>query len=337
MPVPTTTGGVSRRVLAKSRAVQRTTGWSFIVGGALTMIGVVALDRPLAYGLPSLIAGLIVGSVVLLRPPPPLDSRWNHVLLIAAYLVPTCAYAALLPNAAAATPGFIFSGAIIPFRLVDRRRIAAHLAAIAALLLLPIVAGLADDRTLFAVAVLLLGIASLASIVTVVLEAAEAQGRELELLVRRDPLTGVGNRRLLAERLDYELRRHRRSERPISLLAFDLNGFKEINDVQGHAAGDDLLVAVARALKAGVRAQDTVVRQGGDEFCILLPETQAVGALQIGTNLRAALAEVTAGAVPITTGMGVAEFPADGDHPDALLRVADERLRADKLPSDRLA
>ncbi len=316
--------------------MQRTTGLAFIIGGTIAMLGIVALDRPIAYGLPSLLAGVITGTTILVRPPTPITSRWNHLVIACTYLVPALSYYALLPNAAAATPGFVFSGAIIPFRLVDRRQMAFHLGAIAALLLTPIALGHADNRTFFAVCVLLLGIISLAAIVTVVLEAAEVQGAELEHLVRRDPLTGVGNRRLLSERMDYELRRHSRSKRPLSLLAFDLNGFKQINDVHGHSAGDDLLVAVADTLRRGVRAQDTVVRQGGDEFCILLPETTSSGAQQIGATLRTALATVTAGEQPVTTGMGVAEFPSDGDHPDALLRVADERLRADKVAGDRL-
>ncbi|MBJ7472033.1 MAG: GGDEF domain-containing protein [Solirubrobacteraceae bacterium] len=336
MPASSSTSGVSRRVLARSPAVQRTTGAAFIVGGAISMVGVAALDRPALYGVPCLIAGVVAGVLTLTRPPTPADGRWNHLLIAGAYLVPSLAYYALLPDAAAATPGFVFSGAIIPFRLVSRRLMAAHLAVISALLLLPVALGLADGRTLFAVCVLLVGITSLTAIVTVVLEAAEAQGNELEQLVRRDPLTGVGNRRLLAERLDYELRRHRRSEHRLTLLAFDLNGFKEINDHHGHAAGDELLVAVATTLRSGVRAQDTVVRQGGDEFCVLLPETTHAGALQIGATLREALAGITAGELPLTTGLGIAEFPTDGDEIDALLRVADERLRADKLHGDRL-
>ena len=336
MSAPSSTSGVSRQVLAQSRAVQRTTGAAFIVGGTLALIGVAALDRPLAYALPCLLAGVVVGLVILFMPPLPITSRWNHGLIACAYLVPTAAYYSLLPDAAAATPGFVFSGAVIPFRLVRRREIAIHLGVITGLLVIPLILGLGDAETVFAVSVLLVGICSLAAIVTVVLEAAEAQGAELEHLVRRDPLTGVGNRRLLTERLDYELRRHARNERPLSLLAFDLNGFKRINDVHGHAAGDELLVAVAQALRSGVRAQDSVVRQGGDEFCVLLPETTSAGAHQIGATLQTALAQVTAGDLPVTTGIGVAEFPSDGDTPDALLRTADERLRADKLPGDRL-
>ncbi len=165
----------------------------------------------------------------------------------------------------------------------------------------------------------------------VALEAAEAQGAELEALVRRDPLTGVGNRRLLLEVLDDELARHERTGRHLSLIALDLDGFKSLNDDVGHAAGDELLQRVATALTAAVEPRDTVVRQGGDEFCIVLPETSAELANRSCNAVRAALAQIeTPDGGRISSGLGVASYPDDALTADVLLHVADERLRLSK-------
>ena len=86
-----------------------------------------------------------------------------------------------------------------------------------------------------------------------------------------DPLTGVANRRLLFARADYEIHRHTRDRRSFALVMLDLDGFKRLNDTYGHAAGDEILCDVADALRAALRAQDTIARLGGDEFCVLAP------------------------------------------------------------------
>ena len=89
----------------------------------------------------------------------------------------------------------------------------------------------------------------------------------------RDPLTGLANRRALDERLGYEIARHTRHGESFAVLALDLDGFKAVNDRFGHDAGDEVLREAAAALVEVVRAQDTVVRLGGDEFCVLAPQT----------------------------------------------------------------
>ena len=112
---------------------------------------------------------------------------------------------------------------------------------------------------------------------------------ELAELARRDPLTGAGNRRLLAERLRYELARHRRTGGELALLVLDLDRFKEVNDQLGHPAGDRLLTDVAAALAATVRDGDTVVRHGGDEFCVVAPDAGPADALVLADRIHAAL------------------------------------------------
>jgi len=139
----------------------------------------------------------------------------------------------------------------------------------------------------------------------------------------RDPLTGVANRRALDERLGYEIARHTRHGESFAVLALDLDGFKAVNDRFGHDAGDELLREAAAALVEVVRAQDTVVRLGGDEFCVLAPQTGQASADRLMTRVRAALAGVTAGVSGLSASMGTAAFPADGTTPDALLAAAD--------------
>ena len=105
----------------------------------------------------------------------------------------------------------------------------------------------------------------------------------------RDPLTGLANRRALDERLGYEIARHTRHGESFAVLALDLDGFKAVNDRFGHDAGDELLRETAAALVEVVRAQDTVVRLGGDEFCVLAPQTGQASADQLsGARARRA-------------------------------------------------
>ncbi len=109
----------------------------------------------------------------------------------------------------------------------------------------------------------------------------------------RDGLTGLWNRERLLEELDRFLaERRRRDDRAGSLLFVDLDGFKAVNDSQGHAAGDELLRVVAQAIEAGVRYTDTVARIGGDEFAVLLPGTTVAQAQRVAEKIAAAVAAV---------------------------------------------
>ena len=125
----------------------------------------------------------------------------------------------------------------------------------------------------------------------------------------RDPLTGLANRRALDERLGYEIARHTRHGESFAVLALDLDGFKAVNDRFGHDAGDELLREAAAALVEVVRAQDTVVRLGGDEFCVLAPQTGQASADHLAARVRDALAGVTAGLSGLSASMGTAGVP----------------------------
>ena len=139
----------------------------------------------------------------------------------------------------------------------------------------------------------------------------------------RDPLTGLANRRALDERLGYEIARHRRHAEAFTVLALDLDGFKAVNDRFGHEAGDEVLRDAAGAIVAAVREQDTVVRLGGDEFCVLAPQTGRESAAHLTAKVVDSLASVTSGVRGLSASVGTAVFPADGTEPGRLLAAAD--------------
>jgi diguanylate cyclase (GGDEF)-like protein len=145
-----------------------------------------------------------------------------------------------------------------------------------------------------------------------------------------DPLTRIANRRSLLARADYEIERHRRARRSFALVMLDLDGFKRLNDRFGHPAGDSLLRDVAEALQQAMRAQDTVARFGGDEFCVLAPETDAQGADRLAGRIAQAVGDVTVGVETVRASLGVALFPFDGAAAPQLLDAADQRLLAAK-------
>ena len=159
------------------------------------------------------------------------------------------------------------------------------------------------------------------------LAASEDRYRDLS---ERDPLTEVGNYRMLSVRVPRELRRHARLDRPLALFVIDLDDFKRVNDSYGHQRGDTVLQAVGRALLDGVRDHDIVVRQGGDEFAVVAPETDRLAAEQLASRLCDAVSAISADGNPVGASMGAAHFPRDARTLEGLLAVADARLREAK-------
>jgi diguanylate cyclase (GGDEF)-like protein len=144
-----------------------------------------------------------------------------------------------------------------------------------------------------------------------------------------DPLTGLYNRRLFSETFEKELNRGRRYGSPLGLVVLDLHRFKEVNDKHGHPRGDEVLRAAAATLKKALRTSDSAFRIGGDEFALLLPQTDAEQALALSRRVETVFAEMLK-PLQLTVGVsmdhGVATFPQDGEQADQLIRVADERL-----------
>jgi diguanylate cyclase (GGDEF)-like protein/putative nucleotidyltransferase with HDIG domain len=148
---------------------------------------------------------------------------------------------------------------------------------------------------------------------------------------RTDPLTKLSNRRGFRELLDLDLERARRSDAPMTVLVGDIDHFKEVNDRSGHHVGDAALQRVARLLERGKRQIDGAARVGGEEFALILPDTDSQGAFVIAERLRCDLREEFSGdTVAITISFGVASYPQHGETAASLLRAADEALYAAK-------
>jgi len=148
----------------------------------------------------------------------------------------------------------------------------------------------------------------------------------LEWLSHFDPLTGLANLSLLGDRFHLAMNMAQRSQRALTLMLLDLDHFKNINDSLGRATGDALLVQVARRIESLVRAEDTVSRQGGDEFVLLLPTTDAAGAAHLAERLLASIAsayQIDALELLTTPSIGIAMYPADGLDFDTLSKNAD--------------
>jgi diguanylate cyclase (GGDEF)-like protein len=153
--------------------------------------------------------------------------------------------------------------------------------------------------------------------------------KRLELNAVTDPLTGLYNRRLFAETFEKELNRAHRYTQPLGLVTLDLHRFKEVNDKHGHPRGDDVLRAAAATLKKALRTSDSAFRIGGDEFALLLPQTDSAQALALSRRVETVFAEMLQPlqlAVAVAMDHGIAIFPQDAEQADQLIRIADERL-----------
>jgi diguanylate cyclase (GGDEF)-like protein/PAS domain S-box-containing protein len=183
------------------------------------------------------------------------------------------------------------------------------------------VASLGHDETGF--------LCAAASVLSAGLKRIESESR-LAFLAQFDPLTGLPNRALLADRFAQMIVQARRHGTQLGVLFVDLDEFKLVNDSIGHAGGDELLKEAARRLQAGVRAGDTVARIAGDEFAIVLdelarPEDAAAVAQKLIERLSAAV-EVGGHELFVSASIGVALFPADGEDVESLLGAADAAM-----------
>jgi diguanylate cyclase (GGDEF)-like protein/PAS domain S-box-containing protein len=162
------------------------------------------------------------------------------------------------------------------------------------------------------------------------IDAAEKTAARMTHLAQHDPLTGLPNRLLFLDRLRQGLRGARGQPRGLGLIFIDLDHFKRINDVHGHAIGDALLCAVAERLRVELRDSDTLCRLGGDEFVVLLPGlTQRSAVAEVADKLMLAAAapyRLGGAALAVTFSSGIALAPDDGEDPQALMDCADAAM-----------
>ena len=161
-------------------------------------------------------------------------------------------------------------------------------------------------------------------------EATEAAHKLAESMARHDPLTGLPNRRVFAETLQTAVGRAARGSVGYAVLIVDLDRFKPVNDVYGHAAGDDVLMEIATRLGGLARKSDSVARLGGDEFGFILdcvmPEEPTTAAVVIAERIIASVEKpirIGEQSVEVGASIGIAICPADGTDPETLLRAAD--------------
>ncbi len=153
-----------------------------------------------------------------------------------------------------------------------------------------------------------------------------AANARIDWLSHFDPLTGLANSNLLSDRFQHAISMAQRSGRVLTLMSLDLDHFKNINDSLGRYVGDAMLVEVARRIQAVVREEDTVSRQGGDEFVMLMPTTDAAGAAHLAERLLQTIADayqIDAHELLTTPSIGIAIYPADGADFVTLAKNAD--------------
>lgn len=154
--------------------------------------------------------------------------------------------------------------------------------------------------------------------------------RKLESLANTDPLTGLSNRRNLFDRFTEAWALAERSDRALGFIMMDIDRFKSTNDTYGHAAGDQILREVSAGIRRQLRRYDIVGRFGGEEFCVVCPDTPLAGVICLAERIRAAIAElkcqIDGHQIPVTLSLGVAVRGPTHDKPDDLIAAADAAL-----------
>ena len=321
------------------RSLGRLTGLLFLIGSVLAIPAdlVMHAPSPRAVILLTLMGG-ITGAACLAIPWDRISPRWLGVAAALGTVEITVSVVAIGRHATVLTSFYLLVATAVAYGFADRRLIAAQTALIVAAMLTPPLLLRGQPPTAVPgtlVAVLVMAVTTVA--IVYLRERLERSAAQLRELAASDPLTEVGNYRLLHERLSRELERHQREREPLAVLLIDLDRFKRVNERLGHAAGDDVLRRVASTLSDAVREQDTVARQGGDEFAVLAPSTDHDGAALLAGRLRQRLRRLQFAGEAIDATIGWAVYPVDGVCSAALLAHADAALLDSKHDPGRLA
>lgn len=314
------------------RLISRLAGLAFLVMPIFaiplyTGLGSDDIDALLPLGAVSMVIGVVVLAVPFDRGP----SWWLPLTGVVAFSLTTWGSSVTGNYAAAAVWPFLVVAAFASIAIDDLALLAALLAFGCAGMVVGLLVGGDDGPSRAATIIAIPALLGISAVLATMRRRERAQAERLRTLAKIDALTKVGNRHLLDERLDYEVRRHRRTGKPLGLFIVDLDAFKDVNDRVGHLAGDELLRTAAAALVGAVRSSDTVVRYGGDEFAILAPEIEDGGAERLAEGITTAFETVHAAGRPLTASLGWAIYPRDAADAAGLLAAADARERRAKI------
>lgn len=323
------------------RRIARQPGFRLTVAGAqlaCALAGAVVfaeLGAPTAVtiALPLLIAASAAGVAV--APTETMDGRWFHALPLLIVALATAAMWAIVPQPAPVAVVFVLLGAVVVFTIPTWSGVLAQLTLASALLLSPVVAGQTDTVSTLTLVAGLVGMWTFAGASRLVRIDAERTHARLEDLSRHDAVTGLLQRWVIDELLERELARHAETREPLALVLLDLRGFRRVNDLHGHQVGDEVLHRVAAGINEVVRGQDHAGRQGGDEFCVIAPETDLEGARGLAQRIRDAIADAGPDETPVDAAVGIAVHPADGTDVRRLFEAATSALRADAAAGRR--
>jgi diguanylate cyclase (GGDEF)-like protein len=320
--------------------VVRIVSWVFILATS-TIVAITGLwpdTQPAIFALLA-IAGLFVLLVHELLPPSSLGSA--KFIVEGSVAITFATLLVLLTKGEESPFFFIFPLIVGGAALVVSPRVTFALAAVASLAYVFAIASPISSSTpplsadaLAKVGINLTALVLLAYVAGVI---ASEQRRARDAAIRLstvDPLTGLFNRTFFFAAVDREIARSARSNRGFCVLMMDLDELKTINDHHGHYFGDQVLSGVGEVIRSGVRKIDTAARYGGDEFVVLLPETDPTGAYVLAEKVRIGVTEldIPVSGVPLeaSISVGVVSYPDDGRTSDELLISADQAMYASK-------
>ena len=314
----------------RARSRLRQAGALLFGAGAVTLGAVLGAPDPdvsdhAALGACAVLYGLAALVLLVWRPP----TAVLHAICPLGTVAATAAVA--LSEPVGLTPVFYLWPMLVAAYFFRRPEVAANFA------LMAVACGVAlalwaDPVLRLAMFIAVLAIVGVVTVVIVVLrERVLDLVQRLRTLASRDSLTGALNRGAFEQRLDAELARAQRSSTPLALVVFDVDHFKSINDSFGHAAGDQVLRGISDAVAGSLRRSDVFGRIGGEEFGLLLPDTEAQGAATVADKLRLMLSAPAVSERPLTVSFGVAQAPRSGAWgARKLLAEADRALYAAK-------
>lgn len=294
-------------------------------------------DVPLALGATEFATGPLIivatysialGLIIAITRPPERGSVGSNLVVTGVYTAIALAVWAHAPQGSGPVITGMFIPVLIALWIEDRRHAALHLIAASSCLLGAALSGGNDSGTLVAVLCFIPASALLLIVCTLVLDALDAQGKALDVLALRDPLTGVGNRRMLESELATELTRARSLGRTVTVAELGLSNFQALNAQVGRTAGDAVLTAIAGALRERAPQGATVTRLEADRFVVVLPDSSTERAAEYLEAVRASV-PTHAGAHPLTLTAGLASSETDGEDAAALI-VAAHAARAER-------